>query len=64
MTSLVAEGGKTFEEIMAEMAARDIFLGRSEKPEDVAKVVAFLCSEDGDYKTGQAINVTGGQEVH
>lgn len=64
LTSLVAESGKTFEEIMAEMAARDIPLGRSEKPEDVAKVVAFLCSEDGDYMTGQAINVTGGQEVH
>jgi len=49
---------------MTEMAARDIPLGLSEKPDDLAKVVAFLCSEDGDYKTSQFINVTGGHEVH
>jgi meso-butanediol dehydrogenase/(S,S)-butanediol dehydrogenase/diacetyl reductase len=35
-------------------------LGRLETPEDVAKVVAFLCSDDADYITGQAINVDGG----
>lgn len=64
LASLTAEGGKTFEEIMAEMAVRDIPLGRSEMPEDVANVVAFLCSDDASYMTGQAINVTGGQEVH
>ena len=64
LTSLIAESGKTFEDIMAEMAAKDIPLGRSEKPEDVANVVTFLCSEDANYMTGQSINVTGGQEVH
>jgi NAD(P)-dependent dehydrogenase (short-subunit alcohol dehydrogenase family) len=64
LTSLVAESGKTFEEIMAEMATKDIPLGRSEKPEDVANVVTFLCSEEANYMTGQAINITGGQEVH
>ncbi len=36
-------------------------LGRLCEPEDVAKVVSFLCSHDSDYMTGQAINVTGGQ---
>jgi len=35
-------------------------LGRLETPEDVAKVVLFLCSEEADYITGEAINVTGG----
>lgn len=30
------------------------------KPEDVAKVVVFLCSEDSDYITGQVIPVDGG----
>jgi len=35
-------------------------LGRLEEPEDVANLVAFLASEDGDYILGQAINVTGG----
>jgi NAD(P)-dependent dehydrogenase (short-subunit alcohol dehydrogenase family) len=35
-------------------------LARLEEPEDVANLVAFLASEDGDYITGQAINITGG----
>ena len=30
---------------------------------DVTNVVVFLASEDSDYMTGQAINVTGGQEM-
>lgn len=30
---------------------------------DVANVVVFLASEDSSYMTGQAINVTGGQEM-
>jgi len=30
---------------------------------DVANVVVFLASEDSGYMTGQAINVTGGQEM-
>ena len=39
---------------------RPIPLGRPEKPEDVAAVVAFLASADSDYMTGQALNVDGG----
>jgi meso-butanediol dehydrogenase / (S,S)-butanediol dehydrogenase / diacetyl reductase len=35
-------------------------LGRPEKPEDVAGVVAFLAGPDADYMTGQAIKVDGG----
>ena len=35
-------------------------LGRPEKPEDVAGVVAFLAGPDSDYMTGQAIKVDGG----
>ncbi|GMU93747.1 MAG: diacetyl reductase [Candidatus Hydrogenedentota bacterium] len=30
---------------------------------DVTNVVVFLASDDSDYMTGQAINVTGGQEM-
>jgi meso-butanediol dehydrogenase / (S,S)-butanediol dehydrogenase / diacetyl reductase len=36
-------------------------LGRLATPDDVATIVAFLCSHDSDYMTGQALNVTGGQ---
>jgi len=31
--------------------------------EDVANVVVFLASDEANYMTGQAINVTGGQEM-
>lgn len=39
-------------------------LGRVGYPEDVAKLVTFLASDEADYMTGQAVNVTGGQEMH
>ena len=35
-------------------------LGRLEEPEDVAKVILFLASNQSDFMTGQSINVTGG----
>jgi NAD(P)-dependent dehydrogenase (short-subunit alcohol dehydrogenase family) len=41
-----------------------IALGRLEKPEDVGDAVAFLCSDDARYITGQAINVEGGILFH
>ena len=39
-------------------------LRRLVKPEDIARVVAFLLSEEAAYITGQAINVTGGLWMH
>ncbi len=33
-------------------------------PEDVANIVCFLASEDSNYMTGQALNVTGGFCTH
>ena len=39
---------------------KTIPMGRMGKPEDVAKVVGFLCSPEADYITGQVINVDGG----
>ena len=36
-------------------------LGRPGRPEDQANAVAFLCSSEADFITGQAINVCGGQ---
>ncbi len=43
---------------------KNIPLGRFGTPDDVAGVVAFLCSDDAGYMTGQAINITGGWEMH
>lgn len=38
-------------------------LGRGCEYDDVANVVLFLASDEASYMTGQAINVTGGQEM-
>ncbi len=35
-------------------------LGRPGEPEDVARAVAFLCSQDSAYTTGTDLQVTGG----
>ncbi|MBM4418831.1 MAG: glucose 1-dehydrogenase [Chloroflexi bacterium] len=45
-------------------AVAEIPLGRIQTPEDVANLVAFLASAESDYMTGQAINITGGSEIH
>lgn len=39
-------------------------LKRAGTPEDVAGAVAFFCSADADYITGQALNVDGGYEMN
>ena len=39
-------------------------LRRPGSVEDVAGVVAFLCSPDSDYMTGQTLNVDGGFEMN
>ena len=35
-------------------------MGRIGKPEEIAKVVRFLCSDDASYVTGQVLSVNGG----
>jgi 2-hydroxycyclohexanecarboxyl-CoA dehydrogenase len=43
---------------------RAVPLGRLGEPEDVAAVVALLCSDRGGYLTGQTISVSGGITMH
>jgi 3-oxoacyl-[acyl-carrier protein] reductase len=38
-------------------------LGRIAKPEEVAHVITFLCSEKARHVTGEIIKVDGGQYI-
>jgi acetoin reductase-like protein len=55
--------GKVSGQSMKEFVER-IPLGRAGSPEDIAAAVAFLCSSDSDYITGQTLNVDGGFEMN
>ncbi len=46
-----------------EATAAQIPMGTFGKPEDIAKTVAFLASEDARYITGQVIQVDGGMGI-
>lgn len=50
---------KLNEEVKSEML-KQIPLARLGDPEDIAKVVVFLASEDSRYMTGQTLHVDGG----
>jgi len=39
-------------------------LGRLANLNDVSNLTCFLCSDAAEYMTGQAVNVTGGREMH
>lgn len=55
--------GVTVEQYLKDMKGR-IPLGRPGLPEDTANAVAFLCSDEAQYITGEALNVSGGEEMH
>jgi NAD(P)-dependent dehydrogenase (short-subunit alcohol dehydrogenase family) len=47
----------------AQIAER-VPLGRVGRPEDTASAAAFLASDDAAFITGEALNVSGGEETH
>jgi 3-oxoacyl-[acyl-carrier protein] reductase len=51
--------GIDFDEAKEE-AAKGIPMRRIGRPEDVAAVISFLCSDDASYVAGQTLYVTGG----
>ncbi len=62
-----ADRGKLFGSQPGEAMASFINLvplKRASTPDDVAGAIAFLCSSDADYITGQALNVDGGYEMN
>ena len=60
---LASETGKTFDEVTEQFHAR-IPLQRQGRPEEMAALVAFLCSERAGRITGQSIPVDGGISRH
>jgi meso-butanediol dehydrogenase/(S,S)-butanediol dehydrogenase/diacetyl reductase len=58
-----AATGRSEEKYLADMRAR-IPLGRPGLQEDIAKACAFLASVEAAYITGEAMNVSGGEEYH
>jgi NAD(P)-dependent dehydrogenase (short-subunit alcohol dehydrogenase family) len=44
-----------------DMVMRTTPLGREGHPEEIGELVAFLCSPDASYITGQSINIDGGR---
>ena len=55
--------GLSVDDYLAAMRSR-IPLGRVGLVDDTAKAVAFLCSSEAVYVTGEAMNVSGGEEMH
>ena len=56
-------GGQSYEDYLQGIRDR-IPLGRVGLVEDIAKAVAWLASPQADYVTGEAMNVSGGEEMH
>ena len=60
MTQATAERMGVSWEDFKKAAAENTPLRRTGKPEDIASVIAFLCSEDSSFVSGQTIYVRGG----
>jgi meso-butanediol dehydrogenase / (S,S)-butanediol dehydrogenase / diacetyl reductase len=56
-------GFETVEAYLANMSAKNP-MGRPGLPSDTAAACAWLASDDAFYVTGEAINVSGGEEMH
>jgi NAD(P)-dependent dehydrogenase (short-subunit alcohol dehydrogenase family) len=61
--SFSAQANRTQEEYRSRVE-RQIPLRRFGEPDEVAAAIEFLLSEKASFITGEALNVTGGQEMH
>ena len=55
--------GMSVDEYLQDMRQRNP-MGREGQVTDTANAVAFLCSDNAEYINGDAINVSGGEEMH
>lgn len=55
--------GQSMEELVKTFSAK-VPMKRLAKIEEIVAVTAFLASDGASYMTGQAINITGGREMH
>lgn len=60
---ILTEMYETVPEEVKQQALAEIALGRAGKPEEVAWVVSFLCSEKSRHITGECVQVSGGQYI-
>jgi 2-hydroxycyclohexanecarboxyl-CoA dehydrogenase len=58
-TPLLTSVSEGYEKLIAAIV-RSIPLGRTGRPEEVARAILFLASSDADYITGQTLSVNGG----
>ncbi len=56
-------GGQSYDDYLQGIRDR-IPLGRVGRVDDIAQAVAWLASPQADYVTGEAMNVSGGEEMH
>jgi len=55
--------GQSMEELVKTFSAK-VPMKRLAKIEEIVSVVTFLASDGAGYMTGQAVNITGGREMH
>jgi 3-oxoacyl-[acyl-carrier protein] reductase len=51
--------GQALDDVIARRG-RDIPIGRMAEPDEIGRVIGFLCSPEASYLTGQAVTVDGG----
>jgi NAD(P)-dependent dehydrogenase (short-subunit alcohol dehydrogenase family) len=61
---VVPQAIRTMKDEFTRHRAGSVPLGRMEKAEDVAHVIAFLAGPRSGYMTGQALSVDGGLVMH
>lgn len=57
---MLTDMGKSIPDEVRQQMVSQIPLGRFGEPEEIAKVILFLCSDLASYITGQTIHVNGG----